>query len=238
MDGTGCIRSNCPNPTGAGIVTAGDSACQWESKYFDTTLSVDDCKAKCLGDPQCTGVYIKERECVCDDTCFKAKDGNCDDGSPGTTWEKQHPSSIPCQRGTDCSDCGSSNGGGSCSNECKCTDTCKYARDGECGDGRPLVYDGKLDRAWWDIGAEIGANCARGTDCADCGPDIAWLPTLKQHQGVGKWVRQGTPHVGDTMSAAELEKFNKIDRGAQCPAPGVGPRSSRGRASSQKLRKL
>ena len=134
--GTGCIRSNCPNPTGAGIVSAGDNACSWESKYFDaiicsktgypggpmvngnaggssatdcrdkcnalstcrywdwdgTTcrlrsgnagqtssthyggpkgclLSETDCKAKCLGDPQCTGVYIKEHDCVCEDTC-------------------------------------------------------------------------------------------------------------------------------------------------------------------------
>lgn len=36
-----------------------------------------------------------------------------------------------------------------------CSDTCRFARDGECDDGGP--------------GADF-AECALGTDCADCGP--------------------------------------------------------------------
>lgn len=36
---------------------------------------------------------------ICEDTCFSANDGECDDGGPGSLYDI-------CEYGTDCSDCG------------------------------------------------------------------------------------------------------------------------------------
>jgi hypothetical protein len=45
------------------------------------------------------------RVCVCDDSCFFASDGECDDPGPGSVHVKNGQQS-PCALGTDCSDCG------------------------------------------------------------------------------------------------------------------------------------
>ena len=47
-------------------------------------------------DQDCDGV---EQEGLCDDTCFDAGDGYCDDGGPNAEYNI-------CGFGTDCSDCG------------------------------------------------------------------------------------------------------------------------------------
>jgi hypothetical protein len=78
----------------------------------------------------------------CYDTCQHARDGECDDGRPGSH-------TALCAYGTDCTDCSGGGGyGGACNN------TCRHANDRECDDGRPGAHT---------------ALCAYGTDCNDCG---------------------------------------------------------------------
>ncbi len=87
----------------------------------------------------------------CSDSCQYSRDGECDDGRPGASYSV-------CRSGTDCTDCGPVSataapttprtaGGG-------CDDSCRYARDGECDDGRP---------------GAVTSACSPGTDCTDCG---------------------------------------------------------------------
>lgn len=86
----------------------------------------------------------------CDNSCQYANDGACDDGRPGAAFNV-------CAFGTDCSDCagvtGGSGGGAGGSGGGSCSNTCQYANDGTCDDGRP--------------GARFSL-CSFGTDCADC----------------------------------------------------------------------
>ena len=101
----------------------------------------------------------------CEDSCHFASDEHCDDGGSGASYEE-------CGMGTDCADCGARSeqameafyekyvpviGYGAPSDEVACDDSCfaAYIGDGICDDGGP--------------GSKT-SECARGTDCADCGP--------------------------------------------------------------------
>lgn len=100
-------------------------------------------------------------DCTCSNSCKFSRDGECDDGGPGSHHRV-------CPLGTDCADCGPSTrtsvasnascadiGTGNGPASCACLDTCDWARDGECDDGGPgAMYSG----------------CGLGTDCYDCGP--------------------------------------------------------------------
>ena len=108
---------------------------------------------------------------ACSDSCQYANDGTCDDGSDPNE-------DIYCDRGTDCTDCAGQPAPEQPAPEQpepapeqpapeqpepapeqpapqgdRCSDTCIYAVDGTCDDGRP--------------GAPY-AVCAPGTDCTDC----------------------------------------------------------------------
>ena len=90
----------------------------------------------------------------CNNLCFYARNGECDDGQPNSTYDV-------CACGSDCEDCGART---SCTSTSASTDgrtrvdtcanSCPWASDGECDDGEP--------------GSEYNV-CACGTDCADCG---------------------------------------------------------------------
>ncbi|HJK93787.1 MAG TPA: hypothetical protein RMH85_23135 [Polyangiaceae bacterium LLY-WYZ-15_(1-7)] len=83
---------------------------------------------------------------VCTDHCVHARDGECDDGRPGSQTDL-------CVPGSDCADCGPLQGA-SWSAGGRCDESCPSSGDGECDDGRPGAHT--------DL-------CAPGTDCADCG---------------------------------------------------------------------
>jgi hypothetical protein len=95
----------------------------------------------------------------CSNTCPYYGDGECDDGGPGSLYSL-------CELGTDCMDCGSRAEGGTdaplpapTSDGAEgCTDTCRWAADGECDDGG--------EGALYSV-------CALGTDCSDCGARAA-----------------------------------------------------------------
>ncbi|MEM9187743.1 MAG: hypothetical protein AAGF12_01105 [Myxococcota bacterium] len=88
----------------------------------------------------------------CTDTCSYAGDGECDDGGPDSQYDV-------CGLGTDCMDCGPRTdsgtpvGGTRPPTSGTCDDSCHWARDGVCDDGRP---------------GAVSASCAPGTDCTDC----------------------------------------------------------------------
>jgi hypothetical protein len=89
----------------------------------------------------------------CDDSCGSARDGECDDGGPGSLY------SI-CRYGSDCSDCGPRGpldpaSVGFAPSASGCENTCRSSFDRECDDGGP---------------GSMYALCALGTDCNDCGP--------------------------------------------------------------------
>jgi hypothetical protein len=100
----------------------------------------------------------------CDDSCEFANDGACDDGRPGAPFDV-------CAPGTDDTDCGEAaceggmggaggmggmgGAGGDEPLDPLCNDSCRFANDDVCDDGRP--------------GAAFDA-CEPGTDCGDCGP--------------------------------------------------------------------
>ncbi|EOD21860.1 hypothetical protein EMIHUDRAFT_240834 [Emiliania huxleyi CCMP1516] len=95
----------------------------------------------------------------CTDSCFHARDGECDDGGNGALYSA-------CDHGTDCMDCGerphaspppltpASPSAASGLPASECTDSCVHSNDGECEDG--------------GHGALYSA-CDHGSDCVDCG---------------------------------------------------------------------
>ncbi|CAM9704563.1 unnamed protein product, partial [Ectocarpus sp. 8 AP-2014] len=122
----------------------------------------------------------------CEDSCVYANDGQCDedrDGVEALNWSGAmtdsngesesftsqasgsrgylDSSAMPgedtddivlvhspsCPLGTDCTDCGLE-----LAEDGRCTNTCRFARDGVCDDRRAVGL------------------CADGTDCQDCGP--------------------------------------------------------------------
>lgn len=114
---------------------------------------------------------------TCLNTCRHANDGECDDGRENAHTEL-------CDHGSDCADCGPAGTpfrrGRSATRMTSmtsmttmdtamdttmmdvatamggaCTNTCQYANDNECDDGRPNAHT---------------SVCGAGTDCADCGP--------------------------------------------------------------------
>ena len=143
-------------------------------------------------DQDCDGA---DQEGLCDDTCFDADDGYCDDGGPNAEY------SI-CGFGTDCSDCGarldSDNDGyyddqgvepldPSLVLDCEDTNATVYpgatevANDGidqdcsgadevvaiaMCDDSCATANDGVCDDGGTDAAND---TCALGTDCSDCG---------------------------------------------------------------------
>ncbi|EOD10671.1 hypothetical protein EMIHUDRAFT_465208 [Emiliania huxleyi CCMP1516] len=105
----------------------------------------------------------------CTDSCFHARDGECDDGGNGALYSA-------CDHGTDCMDCGerphaspppltpASPSAASGLPASECTDSCVHSNDGECEDGghgalyrHPTAY--LLARS----------ACDHGSDCVDCG---------------------------------------------------------------------
>lgn len=101
------------------------------------------------GDPMDPSDYYEG----CTDECAFAADGACDDGGAGSD-------SAFCTLGTDCTDCGyrPDTGGGTDpppTGDADCNDTCLFAMDGMCDDGRP---------------GSLTSLCLPGTDCFDCGP--------------------------------------------------------------------
>lgn len=135
----------------------------------------------------------------CTDTCPYFGDGECDDGGPGAVYSL-------CDLGTDCSDCGSRAAGGSSPTPTPtptpapapepapdagaCTDTCRYAGDGECDDG--------------GAGAAYSV-CALGTDCTDCGPRAGTsgpTPTPGGGGGTGASV----PHAGLDLDGMSIPR--------------------------------
>ncbi|RVU44722.1 hypothetical protein FRC91_07150 [Bradymonadales bacterium TMQ1] len=108
---------------------------------------------------------------LCTNTCPYAGDGECDDGGEGALYGI-------CALGTDCRDCGTRHSEGEpdpgpfpTPNPLPepepepwqppqlepgeiCTNTCRYAGDGQCDDGGP---------------ASQFSLCELGTDCEDCG---------------------------------------------------------------------
>ena len=124
---------------------------------------------------------------LCDDTCYYARTGSCDDGGPNddNSWY-----SGLCAYGTDCTDCGPreafspsppppspSPAHPPCapglvplpppppppSPPTICTNTCWFYEDGECDDGGP--------------GAGYSL-CDFGSDCADCGLRFMEFPCI------------------------------------------------------------
>ena len=53
---------------------------------------------------------------MCTNFCVHSRDGDCDDGGPGSEYSL-------CSPGTDCADCG------------RCSNTCAHRFDGDCDDG-------------------------------------------------------------------------------------------------------
>mmetsp|Transcript_16789 Transcript_16789/g.52474 ORF Transcript_16789/g.52474 Transcript_16789/m.52474 type:complete len:300 (-) Transcript_16789:429-1328(-) len=103
-------------------------------------------------------------ETTCNDTCEFAKNGICNDarardaeGLGPATEDDMFDYMSACAAGTDCSDCAPEvviediTAG-----VVVCDDTCWFANDGFCDDGR---YG-------------LTAFCQLGTDCGDCGPVI------------------------------------------------------------------
>ena len=91
---------------------------------------------------------VSQEECT--NTCEYAYDGECDDGGDGADYDV-------CPLGTDCADCGSRGSDPDEESETSdslCSNSCRYAFDGECDDGG--------SGAAYDV-------CALGTDCGDCG---------------------------------------------------------------------
>jgi hypothetical protein len=124
-------------------------------------------------------IFPDRADDLCDDSCYFANDGNCDEPSSsggGGGWSSTSPwysdddsnyySDYPsfmnyymgsddlipawlCDPGTDCTDCSSKP-----VIDGTCENTCVHARDGNCDDPR----------------VEFGGWCPLGTDCQDCGP--------------------------------------------------------------------
>ena len=98
---------------------------------------------------------------MCTNFCVHSRDGDCDDGGPGSEYSL-------CSPGTDCADCG------------RCSNTCAHRYDGDCDDGgfgseygrkprhspatsrRPARP--RLSACNWR-----GSVCTMGSDCGDCG---------------------------------------------------------------------
>ena len=146
-------------------------------------------------DQDCDGI---EQQGLCDDTCFDADDGYCDDGGPNAEY------SI-CGFGTDCSDCGArldNDGDGFYDDEgvepldptlvldCEDLDATVYpgateiVNDGIdqdcsgadeivvtpiCDDSCATANDGVCNDGGTD---SADATCALGTDCTDCGDRV------------------------------------------------------------------
>ena len=90
----------------------------------------------------------------CDNTCFWANDGVCDDGSP-SALKPDEPWRAVCAHGTDCGDCGPRH-------QPACSDTCATWGNGICEDGDPLNA--------------ANDKCMFGTDCSDCGARLSTHP--------------------------------------------------------------
>ena len=96
---------------------------------------------------------------VCTNHCVFADDGQCDDGRPGSDTDV-------CPVGSDCNDCGpwippapttpmgATGTVPTPMTPTSCDDSCPFAHDGECDDGRAGAHT--------DL-------CEPGTDCTDCG---------------------------------------------------------------------
>ncbi|CAB1117706.1 unnamed protein product [Ectocarpus sp. CCAP 1310/34] len=116
--------------------------------------------------PKASGVVIAEvrkddATFNCEDSCVYANDGQCDEIRVTSSVAYLGSSSMlggdsddviladapSCPLGTDCTDCGLE-----LAEDGKCTNTCRFARDGVCDDRRAVGL------------------CADGTDCQDCGP--------------------------------------------------------------------
>ena len=110
---------------------------------------------------------------MCTNFCVHSRDGDCDDGGPGSEYSL-------CSPGTDCADCG------------RCSNTCAHRFDGDCDDGGFGSEYGVarnsgaiaqfwrnsgaiLAQFWRNSGAIIGDAplphqlCSMGSDCGDCG---------------------------------------------------------------------
>jgi len=115
-------------------------------KELDTGAGVTAIGLHALGVKVAT-VVSDESERFCTDTCEFSKNGYCED----LDW---------CDWGTDCTDCGPRDAMTSAPTPpptvfVKCEDSCVYAMDEICDDGRPDAFS---------------SECATGTDCTDCGP--------------------------------------------------------------------
>ena len=82
-----------------------------------------------------------------DNSCSAARDGDCDDGGPGSEYGL-------CAVNTDRTDCYNVRGYGHVDISDFCDNSCTASYDGDCDDG-----------GW---GAEYSV-CSIGSDCADCG---------------------------------------------------------------------
>lgn len=93
-----------------------------------------------------------------------------------------------------------------------CTDTCSFAGDGECDDGR--------------LGAATGL-CTRGTDCTDCSPNPSARPPVPRPNGMGGtpdiWAGFGQPaNPGANPNAYQTEDewaYDNCPVGTYCCAP-------------------
>ena len=100
--------------------------------------------------PVAGGGYSK-----CRNTCSYARDGDCDDGGPGSEFST-------CSLGSDCTDCGTrSSAARDDFGRPGCSNTCYSKDDGDCDDGGP--------------GSEYNL-CSPATDCEDCGPRSRYPP--------------------------------------------------------------
>lgn len=97
-----------------------------------------------------------------------------------------------------------------------CTDTCRFAGDGICDDGRDVAYN---------------ALCARGTDCGDCGPNLEALPAEDAYPG-----GYGAPEPGATEQPFTPEGGTCRDHaGAHCKPDGLHYYGIYGRGSDYRV---
>lgn len=79
-----------------------------------------------------------------------------------------------------------------------CEDTCRWARDGECDDGRP--------------GAT--SACSPGTDCSDCGPwqgPLPRIPAVELANGMALGNVQVSPRLGARRNSCTTTTYGAFD---------------------------